>query len=106
MEYAIALFNGVGVEKDEAAAAAAHAQGGATRQRDRAERLARILAAGRGANADAVEAAKWHTIAKARGLSDSWLDEFMIKLTPAERAAGEKAARPWIEPAAATRPRS
>jgi TPR repeat protein len=63
-------------------------------------RLARILAAGRGIDANPVEAVKWHTIAKARGVSDSWLDEFMIKLSPAERAAGEQAAKPWLEAAA------
>jgi hypothetical protein len=59
-------------------------------------RLARVLAAGRGARANPVEATKWHIVAKAGGISDTWLDEFVQKLTPAEREAGEKAARPWL----------
>jgi TPR repeat protein len=96
VEYAIALFNGTGIAKDEAGAVgwfrrAAH-QGSPIAQ----NRLARILAAGRGAPADPVEATKWHLIAKAAGESDPWLDSFVGNLKPAEREAGEKAAKPWL----------
>jgi hypothetical protein len=59
-------------------------------------RYARVLAAGRGIPADPVQATKWHTIAKAGGVSDTWLDEFVAKLSPAEREAGERAAKPWV----------
>ena len=96
VEYAIALFNGTGTQKDENTAAAmfrkaAH-KGNAIAQ----NRLARILATGRGLPADAAAATKWHTIAKAGGVSDLWLEDWMQKIKDAERAAGENAARLWL----------
>jgi len=42
-------------------------------------------------------------IAKAGGLSDTWLDEFVAKLSPAERGAAEKAAKPWLAAIAQSR---
>ena len=96
VEYAIALFNGTGTAKDENAAAAlfrkaAH-KGNAVAQ----NRLARILASGRGLPADPAAATKWHTIAKAAGVSDVWLESYMQKIKDNERAAGENAARLWL----------
>jgi hypothetical protein len=44
-----------------------------------------------------VEAVKWHIIAKAGGVSDIPLDAFVQKQTPEIRAAGEKAAKPWLD---------
>ena len=97
VEYAIALFNGTGVAKDEAAAAAllkkAADNGSAIAQ----NRLARILSVGRGLPADPAEAIKWHLVSKAGGASDLNLDDFMRRQSPDVRAAGEKAAAPWIE---------
>ena len=66
-------------------------------------RLANILAVGRGVRADPVEAIKWHIVAKAGGVSDIPLDEFTQKQKPEVRAAGEKAAKPWIEAIKASR---
>jgi hypothetical protein len=60
-------------------------------------RLANILAVGRGLQANAVEAVKWHIVAKAGGVSDIPLDTFVQKQTPEIRAAGEKAAKPWLD---------
>jgi FOG: TPR repeat, SEL1 subfamily len=60
-------------------------------------RLANILAVGRGLQANAVEAVKWHIIAKAGGVSDIPLDTFVQKQTPEIREAGEKAAKPWLD---------
>ncbi len=101
VEYAIALFNGTGIQKDENAAAAlfrkAALKGNAVAQ----NRFARILATGRGLSADPVAATKWHTIAKAGGASDIWLEDFMQTIKPTERAAGENAARLWLAHAAA-----
>ena len=34
---------------------------------------------------------------RAGGASDPQLDEFMAKQTPEDRAAAEKAAKPWID---------
>ena len=104
VEYGIALFNGDGVAKNEPAAASmfrkAALRGNAVGQ----DRLARILAEGRGAPANPVEATKWHLISKARGETDLMLDEFVNKLDANTRAAGEKAAKPWLD--ALKRPRS
>ena len=96
VEYAIALFNGTGTAKDENAAAAlfrkAAQKGNAVAQ----NRLARILATGRGLPADPIAATKWHTIAKAGGASDIWLENYMQRIKDNERAAGENAARLWL----------
>ena len=97
VEYAIALFNGEGVAKNEQAAAAlfrrAALRGSAIAQ----DRLARILAEGRGAPKDTVQAVKWHVISKAKGETDLLLDDFVNNLDATTRAAGEKAAKPWLD---------
>jgi TPR repeat protein len=98
------LFNGVGIAKDEGAAAALMRRAASRGSPIAQNRFARIVAAGRGTAGNPVEAAKWHIVAKAGGISDTWLDEFMQKLTPAERDAAEKAAQPWV--AAMTQSRS
>ena len=104
VEYAIALFNGDGVAKDEVAAGAllqhAARRGSAIAQ----NRLAHMLAAGRGLPADPVHAIKWHIVAKAGGAGDVSLDEFAAKQKPEHRAAAEQAAKPWLS--ALTEPRS
>ena len=67
-------------------------------------RLAKILAAGRGLPANAVEATKWHIISKAGGITDLSLDDFVRKLKAEERTAGEQAAKPWLATTASARP--
>jgi TPR repeat protein len=52
-------------------------------------RLANILAVGRGVQANAVEAVKWHIIAKAGGVGDIPLDTFMQQQTPETRPPRE-----------------
>ena len=97
VEYAIALYNGMGVARDEAGAAAilrkAARQGSPIAQ----NRLARILATGKGLPADPAAATKWHLVAKAGGAGDPWLDTFVQGLKPADREAGERAAKAWLE---------
>jgi uncharacterized protein len=97
VEYAIALYNGTGVARDEAGAAAllrrAARQGSPIAQ----NRLARILATGKGLPADAAAATKWHLVAKDGGAGDPWLDTFVQGLKPADREAGEKAAKAWLD---------
>jgi TPR repeat protein len=106
VEYAIAVFNGAGVVQDEAAAAALMRKA-ATRGSPIAQnRLARMLAAGRGTKEDPIAAARWHIVAKAGGVSDTWLDEFVARLSPADREAAEKAAKPWLDALALSRSRS
>ena len=98
VEYAIALFNGTGIAKDEPRAAAlfrkAAMQGSPIAQ----NRLARVFAFGRGVPApDPMQAIKWHLISKAGGNSDSFLDDFAQKQSPETRAAAELAAKPWLD---------
>ena len=97
VEYAIALFNGEGADRNEEAATAlfrkAAMRGSAIAQ----DRLARILASGRGAPRDLGEATKWHLISRAGGETDLELDDVVNKLDPQTRAAGEKAAKPWLD---------
>jgi TPR repeat protein len=84
------------VPKDESGAAVLFrkvaSRGNAVAQ----NRLARILATGRGLPADPVAAVKWHTIAKAAGASDVWLENYMQTIKEADRTAGENAARLWL----------
>jgi TPR repeat protein len=96
VEYAIAMFNGVGTVKSEEGAAAlflkAARRGSAIAQ----NRLARVLAAGRGMPADPVQAMKWHIVAKAGGAGDLYLDDFTSKQKPEDRATAEQAAKSWM----------
>jgi TPR repeat protein len=97
IEYGIALFNGTGVAKNEAAAFKylykASRKGSPVAQ----ARLAFMYAVGRGVKADPVEAARWHTIARAGGDNDQFLEDFVrTKISPTDRAAGEDKAKPWI----------
>jgi len=96
VEYAIALFNGTGVAKDEAAAAALFRKAALRGSTVAQNRLARILATGRGLPTDPAAAVKWHTIAKAGGETDIFLENFMQKMKDSDRAAGENAARLWL----------
>ena len=90
VEYAIALFNGTGTAKDEPAAVVllqeAARKGTAMAQ----NRLARILATGRGAPKDEIAALKWHTIAKDGGNGDPMLDEMLSKLSSDDRKKAEE----------------
>jgi TPR repeat protein len=97
VEYAIALFNGTGVPKNEAAAAALLKRAARKGSPIAQNRLAQVFAFGRGVPADPVEAIKWHLVSKAGGASDILLDDFVGKQKPEVRAAGEKAARPWVD---------
>ena len=97
VEYAIALYNGDGVARNEDAAAAiffkAAKQGSPIAQ----DRYARILASGLGAPRDPVKAVKWHLVSRAAGETDITLDDFMASLPPATVAEGTKQAQPWLE---------
>ena len=96
VEYAIALFNGTGVAKDETRAAALFRKAAMRGSPIAQNRLARLLTVGHGAPVNLIEAIKWHLIAKAGGNGDPYLDQFAAQQTPQIRAAAEKAARPWL----------
>ncbi len=97
VEYAIALYNGDGVERNQGVAAALFHKAALQNNPVAQNRLAHILASGIGAPADPVAATKWHLISKARGETDLALDDFVSKLDPEKRAAGEAAAKKWLD---------
>ena len=97
VEYAIALYNGDGVARNQEVAAALFHKAALKNNPVAQNRLAHILSSGLGAPADPVAATKWHLISKARGETDLALDDFVAKLDPEKRAAGEAAAKKWID---------
>ena len=64
-------------------------------------RVAHILADGRGLPANPGEAMKWHIIAKKDGRGDPELDAFMARQKQEDRTKAEVAATRWL---ASTRP--
>lgn len=104
IDYAIMLFNGTGIAKNERHAAllflrAAH-QGNAIAQ----NRIARLYQAGRGIPPDAIEAGAWHLAARAQGLDDPALDQLFDRLGPDQQARAARIAASRIEGAALTSP--
>jgi uncharacterized protein len=96
VEYAIMLFNGDGVRKDETAGARMFRSAAELGNPVAQNRLARIYAAGRGAPRDLVQAAKWHTIATEQGIKDPWLDDALKGMTASEKQAAAEAVRKWL----------
>ncbi len=95
------MFNGNGVAKDEAKAAAIFLKSARMGNPVAQNRLAHILFRGRGLPADLVQAARWHLVAKAGGNGDVILDDLVAQLKPEDRAAAEKAAKSWSNDLAA-----
>ena len=95
VEFAIMQFNGVGVPKDEAAAAAMFRKAALGGNAIAQNRYARLLAVGRGVSQDKTQAAAWHLLAKHRGLGDPMLDEVLEKLPAADRKKAEAQAARW-----------
>ena len=96
VEYGIALFNGTGIARNEAAAATYLTRAARRGNPIAQNRLAFMYAMGRGVKLDPVQAARWHLIARAGGSNDLLLEDFLRKMKPEDRAAGEAAAKPWI----------
>lgn len=90
------LFNGVGVAKDETAAAKLFLKAAARDNPVAQNRVARLLAAGRGLPKDMVEAMKWHLLARAAGVKDPWLDSELVKLSARDKAAVEAALHQYV----------
>ena len=67
VEYAIALFNGTGTPKNQAAAIALLRKAARQNSPIAQNRLARVLVGGLGAPVDKVEGLKWHIVAKTAG---------------------------------------
>ena len=82
VELGVAYFKGEGVEQNESLAASYFRRAATANNPIAGNRLARILAAGRGVQRDIVEAMKWHVLARTAGVADEWLDSQMATLTP------------------------
>lgn len=93
LDYGIMVFRGDGVKKDEKVGAQwllVSAKGGNPVAQNR---VALLFATGRVFEVNPVEAVKWHSLAKAGGRSDAWLDDFVSRLPEATRKAGEAQAQ-------------
>ena len=104
VEYAIALYNGEGIEKNQAAAALIFHRAALHNSAIAQDRLALILSRGQGAPVSPINATKWHLISQANGETDLELDGYVARLDPATRAAGEKAAKIWLDAQKITAP--
>ncbi|MGI9406092.1 MAG: hypothetical protein ACR2O4_06935, partial [Hyphomicrobiaceae bacterium] len=60
-------------------------------------RLARLYTAGLGVEESRIEAAKWHLLARAKGVSDFKLDVVISKLSAEDRAEAEQQVAAWNE---------
>ncbi len=89
LDYGVLVFRGEGVKQDEKIGAQwlllSAKRGNVIAQ----NRLARVLAFGRGAAADQVEALKWHILATRAGRGDAELDTLFAKLPEADRKQAE-----------------
>jgi uncharacterized protein len=96
-EYAIMLFKGRGVAPNPARAAwyftAAAEHGHPVAQ----NRLAMLYTLGVVYRKDLVTAAKWHLLARSRGVSDFKLDAILSELAPEQRKLAEADAADWLE---------
>ena len=92
VEYAIALYNGDGVDATRKSPRPC-----STKPRCRTVRSRKTASPTSSPPhrrpADPVTATKWHLVSKARGETDLALDDFVAKLDPDKRAAGEAEAR-------------
>lgn len=104
VEFAILQFTGRGIGRDERAAARGFARAAARGNAIAQNRLARILIQGRWLPRAPVTAAGWHLAAKAQGLNDTFLDEELARLSPADRERAQALAEDAAAASALTRP--
>lgn len=95
IEYAIMLYNGRGVAKDETAAAKWFRRAANEDNPAAQIRLAKILAEGHGLPRDDEAAARWYLIAKAHGVGDDSMEDWLKRLDTATRDRAAAAARHW-----------
>ena len=95
IEYAILLFKGRGVAKDQARAAEFMRSSAIKGNPVAQNRLARLYAYGVAVKQDLVLAATWHLISRAAGIGDMRLDILLSQLTKTQRLTAEKAAENW-----------
>ncbi|MDQ3558384.1 MAG: sel1 repeat family protein, partial [Pseudomonadota bacterium] len=93
--YAILLFNGRGVPRNEAVAARWFREAASADNPLAQMRLSRLLAEGRGVETDPAEAARWYLIASNRGVQDDFMDNWLAGLDPPTRDAAAEAAERW-----------
>jgi uncharacterized protein len=95
IDYALALVNGKGIDKNEVEGVAylkrAALKGNAIAQ----NRYARALFVGKGVKADPLDAARWHALATFQGISDLWMDGETAKLPERDRRGATSTAMRW-----------
>jgi TPR repeat protein len=96
VDYAIALFNGIGTEKNEELAAKYFIRAAWLNAPVAQNRLARLYVVGRGVKPDLVEAMKWHVLARANGVPDEWLDDKLRTLSQGQKAAVDEAIQRFL----------
>ncbi|MCC0021278.1 MAG: sel1 repeat family protein [Nitratireductor sp.] len=95
VELAIWLLNGKGTEKDPKQAFQWMRQAAMRGNVVAQSRLARMFAEGIGVQRDRIEAAKWHIVARRAGLTDAWLDEFLVGLPKKDFSTALSRANSW-----------
>ncbi len=95
LDFGILLFQGKGTPVDEKRGAEMFRQAADRGNAVAQNRFARCLHHGRGIAANTVDAAKWHLIAKAKGVEDPVLDQALAKLSKADRTKAEQLASDW-----------
>lgn len=92
LEYGIALFNGKGVAKNEKAGIVMIQRAAEKGNPLAQNRLAHAFARGAGVKQNAVEAVKWHILARDSGVDDFNLDLLTGAVTKDERTKAERSA--------------
>jgi TPR repeat protein len=103
VEFGIAQFNGTGTVKDETQGAQLLLKAAQRGSPIAQNRVAHILATGRGLPADPAQAIKWHLIAKKAGAGDPELDAYAARQTASVRDTAQKAADKWLSTLVALR---
>lgn len=95
LEYGLMLYLGKGIAKDEKRGAdfvrRAAEKGNAVAQ----NRIARLYANGLVYKQEPIEAAKWHILAREKGVADLTLDFLVMRLSKDERKAADERVRAW-----------
>ena len=95
LEYGLMLYLGKGVLKDQKRGAALLLRAARKGNPVAQNRIAKLYAHGLVFKKDPVEAAKWHLLARKRGVADMRLDLRYAKMPKEQKQAAESKAQAW-----------
>ncbi len=95
LDYARLLAKGLGLAKDGKKAFDYIRRAALQNNPVAQNRLARFYAYGVEVEPDIIEATKWHLLARAAGVADGGLDQYISRNTAKDRAAAEKLVKAW-----------